>query len=69
MRFDYTKGQYAKYMVSIYREIGEDFYYFHSFKEAKEFFGRIKESEGKGTTISLWDIKNDIRKDYERIGG
>ena len=66
MRFNYTKGQYANYMVSIHREIGEDFYYFHYFKEAKQFFDRQKESEGKGTSISLWDMKNDIRKDFKK---
>ena len=67
MRFDCTKGQYAKYMVSIHRECGEDFCYFHTFKEAKDFFDRKKESEGAGTSISLWDIKKDIRKDYVRV--
>jgi hypothetical protein len=69
MRFNYTKGQYANYMVSIHREIGEDFYYFHYFKEAKEFFDTAKTRETKGTSLSLWDMKKDIRKDYERIGG
>lgn len=67
MKFDYTNGDYAKYMVSVYRWNGEDFYYFHSFKEAREYFDRMKDKQEAGTTISLWDIKNDIRKDYVRL--
>lgn len=67
MRFDYTKGQGAKYMVSIHRESGDDFYYFHYFKGAKELFDSAKTREAEGTSISLYDMKKDIRKEYVRV--
>ena len=67
MRFDFTKGQEAKYKVCIYREDGDDFCYFHTFKQAKVFFERQKIAEQAGTSISLWNMKDDIRKDYVRI--
>ena len=67
MRFDYTKGQVAKYMVSIHRESGDDFYYFHYFKGAKELFDSAKTREAEGTSLSLYDMKKDIRKEYARV--
>lgn len=67
MRVDCTKGQDAKYMVSIHRESGDDFYYFHYFKKAKELFDSAKTREAEGTSISLYDMKKDIRKEYARL--
>lgn len=67
MRFDCTKGQDAKYMVSIHRWNGEDFYYFHFYKGAKEFINSAKNREEEGTSLSIWDMKKDIRKEYVRV--
>ena len=67
MRFDYTKGQPAKYLVSIYRETSEDFYYFHYFKAAKEFFEAARAKEASGTSISLWDMATDVKKSFVRV--
>ena len=54
-------------MVSIHRESGDDFYYFHYFKKAKELFDSAKTKEAEGTSISLYDMKKDIRKEYVRV--
>lgn len=67
MRFDYTKGQHANYMVSIHRWNGNDFYYFHYFKDAKKLYDDVKGKEEKGTSVSIWDMTRDIRKDYVRV--
>lgn len=67
MKFDYTKGQTAKYMVNIYRWNTDDQYYVHYYREAKQLLEWAKKKEAEGTTISIYDIKNDIRKEYARI--
>lgn len=70
MTFDYTKGQQAKYVVTIHHSNGftTDRCLYHSFREAKEKFNKLKENESfKGTAISLYDFVNDIRKDFAKI--
>ena len=70
MRFDFTKGKTAKYMVSIYMPDGcYDHLYYHSHREAKEKFDKLSKSGHyeKGTAMSLYDIQKDIRKEYARI--
>lgn len=65
MRFDYTKGKDARYMVSIYGETIEDKYYYHYHKEAKAMFEQMKKHGfEKGTALSIYDIKQDIRKAF-----
>lgn len=65
MRFDRTKGQTAKYLVSIYGETVEDKYYYHYFKEADKFFNSLLRCVWEaGTAISLYDMQKDVRKAF-----
>lgn len=66
MKFDYTKGQEARYMVSIHRWNADDHYYLHNYRDAKKLFDEIKQKE-KDASVNLWDMKKDIRKDYVRV--
>ena len=70
MKFDFTKGKSAKYMVSIYMPDGcHDQLYYHYYREAKTKLDKLSTCGHyeRGTVISLYDIKNDIRKDYKII--
>lgn len=68
MRFDYTKGQEARYMTSVYGVNVEDHYYYHIYKEAKAAFDRLKGLEHEpGTSISVYDLKNDVKKEFARV--
>lgn len=72
MRFDYTHGLEAKYMVSVYGDTVCDHYYFHYYNAAKKMFNNIVADCGGGFygyTISICDIKKDVRKDFARIRG
>lgn len=66
MKFDYTHGKEAKYMVSIHGWNFDDHYYFGEAAAAKKMFKEIAERKEKGITASLWDMKRDIRKDFIR---
>lgn len=69
MRFYRNKGKPAKYLVSVYGWNIEDKYYYSAYKDAKEFFNTIKDKETKaGNAVSVYDMKNDIRKDFARGG-
>ena len=68
MRFDYTHGNRAKYIVSLYGWNVGDHYYCDSYKQAKRIFDDIKNREHeKGTTLSLSDIAKDIRKEFMKF--
>ena len=68
MKFDYTKGQDAKYQVCVHRWNGDDFYIVHYFKSAKKLFEELKASEkDEGTTISIVDIKKASYKAYAKV--
>ena len=63
MRFDYTKGQKARYIVSVYwDDIVEDHYYFHYFGESLAMYDKLKSDAKEGTHINLYDMVKDIRK-------
>jgi hypothetical protein len=67
MKFDYTHGNSAKYMVSIHRWNGSDQYYCESFKQAKDLFNQVTEKGLENeTSVSIWDMKKDIRKEFAR---
>ena len=66
MKFDYTKGQTARYMVSVYRELVSDQYYFHYYADAKKLFDDIVKKE-KGAIISIYDMIYDIRKNFIKV--
>ena len=67
MKFDYTKGKSAKYMVSLYGWNVQDRYYFHYMKEAKDTFEQIKANHLKaGLIASIYDLKTDERKAFAR---
>lgn len=67
MKFDYTKGEKAKYMVGVYRELVDDQYYVHSMAEAKKLFNNLAMKESKGTAVSIYDLAKDIRKAYIKL--
>ena len=67
MKFDYTKGKTARYMVSAYRWNGSDQYYLHYYKEAKQIFELMKTHESEDTIITIYDMKTDTCKDYRKI--
>lgn len=63
MRIDYSESGNPKYLVGAHSLMYDDFYYFDSYREAKDFFNKLKVSREKGTRINLYDIKKDIRKE------
>lgn len=68
MRFDYTKGKEAKYLVGIHGENFGDQYYFHYYKEAKAMFDKMKENHrGSGVALNLYDMTNDVRKAFLKL--
>ena len=68
MKFDFTHGKSAKYLVSVHRWDISDQYYVHSMKDAKEIFENLKvKNQPSDTTISIYDLIRDIRKDYVRV--
>lgn len=67
MRFDYTHGNEAKYMVSLYGWNVQDYYYYASYKDAKEAFKNIQSEGHKDVALSLWDLKKDVRKEYVKF--
>ena len=66
MKFNYTHGNEAKYMVSVYGWNISDYYYCHEYKQAKELFNKLKELV-KDASISIYDIKKDIRKEFAKV--
>lgn len=70
MRFDYCKGKSAKYVVSVYYKMVDDHYYFHYYKEAKDFFERLKnntKTKEVARTIKVSDLEKDITKDFYKF--
>lgn len=68
MKFDYTHGNKAKYIVSIYGWNVADHYYCDSYKGAKQLFDSIKsEKHEEGTILSLSDSIKDVRKEFVRF--
>ena len=69
MRFDYSKGKEARYLVAIHYETTDDYYFFHYYADAKLLFKNCKENNGaKIRTLVLSDLKLDVRKDFFRGG-
>lgn len=59
----------AKYGVTVYGWNINDIYYFENHRKAKKFFGSIIGSRkwDKGTIISIYDLVNDVKKDWIRF--
>ena len=66
MKFDYTHGKPAKYMVSRYGWNTSDQYYANSMEQAKAIFTQLKETVNEGA-ISIYDLKTDTRKAFVRL--
>ena len=67
MRFDYTQGRPAKYLVSVYAFNVHDLYFYADYKAAKAGFNELgKTPHDRGTVLSLYDLKNDVRKEFTR---
>lgn len=67
MRFDYTHGKTPVYMVALHGELYSDYYYVHYYKDAKKLFDDIKNTEHSPATVSIFDIRKDIRKAFAKI--
>ena len=67
MRFDYTHGKEPRYMVSVHREMTSDHMYHHYYQNALEMYEQAKLKEDKGTAISIYDLKNDVRKEFVKL--
>ena len=61
MRFDYTHGEKARYVVSVYGELVNDSYFFADYEKAKKMFGEISDEytdkPNQRVIIAVWDIK------------
>jgi NifB/MoaA-like Fe-S oxidoreductase len=66
MKFDYTHGKTAKYMVSVHGWNVNDQYYYGDYKSAKEMFSRMVDRRLDGVSVSLWDMVKDIRKEFAK---
>lgn len=64
MKFDYTHGKTAKYMVSVHGWNVSDQYYYADYRSAKEMFRRIVGRQQNGISVSLWDMVKDFRKEF-----
>lgn len=68
MRYDYTKGKEARYILSVNRWNGSDYLYFHEYSEAKRAFEKHKLIvEEYGTSLNIYDLKKDVRKCHYRF--
>lgn len=70
MRFYYTEGKEARYLVGSYNFTPSfDLYYTHYLKDAQRIFNDIKgyaltEGKGKSISVKIQDIKKGIVKAY-----
>lgn len=64
MRFDFTHGKPAKYMVSLYGWNVEDHIYFSEWEAARDCFERKKGNITAGQSLSLVDMANDFQMQY-----
>ena len=69
MNIDRTRGEEARYVVNIYWSdcITFDRYYYHGYREAKKFYDQVVASAEQGVTVTLYDLKKDVRKAYHRV--
>lgn len=75
MKFDFTNGEKANYMVNLYiwdektgMWGGGDHMYYHSFAEAKSKFKELSDQPMEpNTVISVDDMHKDIRKLFKRF--
>lgn len=69
MRFDYTKGKKARYVVSLYGWNIEDHYYFNNYKEAGEMYKQLlkKHKDEVATCLGIYDLDKDIRKAFAKF--
>ena len=66
MRFDNTEGKNPKYMVTVYGWSIEDHYYYAEYRRALNMFKKLRDSVPGGTSVSLYDMVKDVRKEYAR---
>ena len=65
MKYDYTRGQSPRYLVSIYGFDVEDKYYYHYYSHARILFNKLVwKYAGRGYAISISDLATDTRKDF-----
>jgi hypothetical protein len=59
MKFDYTHGKEAKYIVSLYSWNVSDHYYMSDLDVAEKVYEKIVKNCKKGDLVSIYDIKKD----------
>ena len=69
MKFDYTHGKPARYLVAITWWNGRDLYYFNAYRGAINLYNTILTNNDypTGSAISLYDIRKDVRKEFSKI--
>lgn len=74
MKFDFTGGEKANYMVNLYiwnKETGMwdegDHMYYHSFAEAKAKFKELANQPMEPNTVISVDSMQDVRKLFKRF--
>ena len=68
MKFDYTDGNEARYMVSVYGWNIEDQYYVHTMFEARKLFKGLTEAhKDSNVAISIYNLSTDTRKEFIRL--
>lgn len=62
MRFDYTNGKTAKYILSIYSDVIADHYYYADLASARKLFNKLTSAElPRGTSVHIYNLKKDVR--------
>lgn len=57
MNFDYTKGKEARYKVSVFYDVQDDFYYFSDFESATALYNKVvEENESNLARVVLRDL-------------
>lgn len=68
MEFNWTKGKSTRYLVDVHRWGVSDKFYFHYLREAKALFKKLLADEHPtDTTIIIYDVVNDVHKEFIRL--
>ena len=69
MKFDYTHGKPARYLVMATWWNGRDMYYFSAYRDAINLYKALQANGNyhNDTVISVYDIVKDVRKEFSRI--
>ena len=66
MKFNYTHGKTARYIVSLYKFNCNDKYYCHYYTDAERIFNSIISREKDGT-CSIYDLRTNALKRHMNL--